>query len=253
MKIEHLLYRSKGFVKRNGSTILTCVGAAGVVATSVMAVKATPKAIALLEQAEEEKGEELTKLEKVNVAGPVYIPAVLMGTATIACVFGANVLNKRQQAALMSAYALLDNSYKEYKNKVEELYGEDANDNVTAAIVKDKYEDVDISVEEDKLLFYDLFSERYFESTMEKVLKAEMFVNQKISRWGGASLNDFYEELGIDPVDYGEFLGWSGGGLAEMYWDAWLDFDHKVVPLEDGMECRTIEFGYEPMYDYEYY
>ena len=111
------LYKSKVFLKKNGSTILTVAGGVGVVATSVMAVKATPKALYLLEQAKEEKGKELTKFEVVQVAGPVYIPSIIMGISTIACIFGANALNKRQQAALMSAYALLDNSYKEYYEK----------------------------------------------------------------------------------------------------------------------------------------
>ena len=101
-----LLQSSMLFLKKNASTILTCIGSAGVIATSVMAVKATPKALALLENAETEKGEGLTKIEKIKVVGPAYIPAVLIGASTIACIFGANILNQRQQAALMSAYAL---------------------------------------------------------------------------------------------------------------------------------------------------
>lgn len=83
--------------------------------TAVMAVKATPKALRLIEEAEKEKGKKLTKTETVKVAWTPYIPTVLVGASTIACIFGANVLNKRRQAALMSAYALLDSSYKEYK------------------------------------------------------------------------------------------------------------------------------------------
>ena len=112
------------FIKHNASTILTCVGAGGVVATAVMVAKESPKALSLLEYATEEKGEKLTKWEKVKIAGPVYIPAVITGTATIACIFGSNIISKHQQASLMSAYALLDNSYKEYKKKTDELYGE---------------------------------------------------------------------------------------------------------------------------------
>ena len=90
------------FLTRNASTILTFIGAGGVIATSVIAVKATPGALKLLERAKEEKGEDLTTLEKVKVAGPAYIPAVVTGASTIACIFGANVLNKRNQASLMS-------------------------------------------------------------------------------------------------------------------------------------------------------
>ena len=111
------------FIKKNAPTILTCIGAAGVIVTTVMAVKETPKALSLLEDAEEEKGEELTKWEKVKIAGPVYIPSIITGAATIACIFGSNVISKRQQATLTTAYALLDNSYKEYKKKVDEVYG----------------------------------------------------------------------------------------------------------------------------------
>lgn len=49
------------FVKRNPSTILTCLGGVVVVATKITAVKATPKALQLIEEAEKEKGEKLTK------------------------------------------------------------------------------------------------------------------------------------------------------------------------------------------------
>ena len=201
--MNKVIRQSQLFFKRNGATILTCVGAAGVVATTIMAVKATPTALVLLEQAEEEKGEELTGLEKVIVAGPAYIPTMITGASTIACIFGANVLNKHQQAALMSAYALLDNSYKDYKNKVEELYGEEANDRIRAEIAKDHYEEDDISLEdEDKQLFYDQFSERYFESTMADVIKAEYELNKMINVGFGAYLNYFYELLKIPTVDY---------------------------------------------------
>ena len=78
--MKGLLTQSKRFLKRNAPTILTGLGAFGVVATAVTAVRATPKAMQLIECAEEEKGEKLTVLETVQVAGPVYIPSVLTGT-----------------------------------------------------------------------------------------------------------------------------------------------------------------------------
>ena len=153
--MNKLLSQSKRFLKRNSSTILTCVGAAGVIATTITAVKATPKAMLLIQNAEEEKGEKLTKLEVVQVAGPVYIPSIMIGASTIACIFGANALNKRSQAALMSAYALVDNSFKEYKNKVSELYGEETDMRIREELAKDKYEESGIVAEDEKQLFYD--------------------------------------------------------------------------------------------------
>lgn len=252
--MSKLLNRSKMFVHRNASTILTCIGGVGVVLTAVVAVQATPKALKRLEQAKEQKNEELTKLEVVKVAGPVYIPAAVIGVSTIACIFGANTLNKRQQAALMSAYALLDNSYKDYKKKVEELYGEGADMHVMTEVAKDKYDAEDDEHDDDgKELYYDLFSERYFRATPETLIKAQYAVNRKIHMHGSACLNDFYEALDIEPVSYGGYLGWSSGTLMDVTWNDWLEFYHEKTEFEDGLECSMISMSLEPMYDYEYY
>lgn len=100
---------------RSSPTILTVVASVGVVTTTIMAVRATPKAIKILKEAELEKGEDLSKLEIIRAAGPIYIPSVLLGVSTIACIFGANALNQKKQASLMSAYAMLNESYKQYR------------------------------------------------------------------------------------------------------------------------------------------
>lgn len=251
--MNKLIVDSQLFLKRNSSTILTSIGAIGVVATSIMAVKATPKAIKLLEEAKEEKGENLTKLEKVKVAAPVYIPSILIGASSIACIFGANALNKRSQASLMSAYALLDNSYKEYKNKVNDIYGDDADSNIKHELVKDKYEENDISVDDDKMLFLEMISGRYFESTVEEVLLAEYHFNRNFALRGYASLNELYEFLNLPKTDYGDKLGWSMEAGDAFYGYSWVDFFHEKLEFDDGMECCVITMPFEPTPDYEGY
>lgn len=252
--MNKLVHQSTRFIKQNASTILTCVGGVGVVATSVMAVKATPKALQLLEAAEKEKGEKLTTLETFKVAGPVYIPSVVMGVTTLACIFGANALNKRQQASLMSAYALLDSSYKDYKKKVTELYGESTNHIVKTEVAKDKYEKTAVikSDEAEKQLFYDTFSNRYFESTMETVLKAEYEINKKITEFAGANVNEFYDWLGIPPIPSGDDYGWVDDVLMADTWSKWLTFLHTKVTLDEGLECTIIDYE-DPTYDFLYY
>ena len=252
--MNKLVHRSKLFVGKNASTILTCMGGMGVITTTILAVKATPKALKLLEKAKEEKRGDLTKTEIVKTAGPSYIPAIASGAATIACIFGANILNKRQQAAIMSAYALLDNSYKEYKKKTIELYGEEANDNVIAEIAKDKYEETDLENEDDgKVLFFDYFSERYFRSTIEDVQRAEYRINRNLVMRDYAYLNEFYEELGIDPIDSGYKYGWSSGTNYERYWQQWIDFTHKKFVTDDGLEGYIIQMQHEPILGFEDY
>lgn len=252
--MNKLLQYSKLFAKRNGSIILTCAGGAGVVLTSVMAVKATPKAMQLLEAAKEEKGEKLTRLEAIKIAGPSYIPAIVTGVSTIACIFGANVLNKRQQAAIMSAYALLDSTYKDYQKKVEELYGEDANDHVKGEIAKDKYVDDEVTLTDDnKQLFYDEYSGRYFESTTEDVIRAEYTLNCRLTDLNWVYLNEFYELLDIPTVDYGEYLAWSGSEIYDMQWSKQIDFVHKKVTMDDGLECYIISWSVDPTFGFEEY
>lgn len=236
----NLLNSSKIFLRRNSPTILTFLGAAGVVATSIAAAKATPKAMALLEKTKEEKGEELTKLEMVKVAGPAYIPAVAIGASTIACIFGANALNKKTQASIMSAYALLDTSYKQYKSKVKELYGENSDRNVKKEIAKDKFKDNDIHINNEKILFFDFYSLRYFESTERLVLKAENRVNELLKLYGRASLNDFYESLGMPTAYTGYELWWNVQKCPSV------EFTHDITTMDDGLECCVISMSVEP-------
>lgn len=137
--LHKLSRRTVGFVKHHSPTILTYLGVAGVAGTAIATAKATSKANELLAEARALKGEELTTTEKVQVAAPIYIPSVLLGTATVACIVGANILNKKTQASLISAYTMLDRSYKDYKAKVTELYGEEANNNIVDSMAKDAY------------------------------------------------------------------------------------------------------------------
>lgn len=107
------------------------------IGTAILTAQATTRANDILKAAEHENGEELTTLEKINYALPSYIPPILMGIGTITCIFGANAINKKYQASLLSAYTMLDSSYKEYKNKVSELYGKETDKIVEKEIEKD--------------------------------------------------------------------------------------------------------------------
>ena len=131
-------------LKRSTPTILTCLSAFGLVATTVSAVKATPKAMRLIEDAKQTDQYDLSKPEILCLTWKCYIPTVLIGTSTLACIFGANMLSRRQQAALSSAYALVSQSYKEYTDKVKELYGEETHKTIMEAIVREKCKDVSL-------------------------------------------------------------------------------------------------------------
>lgn len=250
--MNSLLNKSQMFLKKNSATILTCVGAAGVIATTVTAVRVTPKALALLENAKEEKGEELTKLEVVKIAGPVYIPSIVIGASTLACIFGANLLNTRRQASLMSAYALIDSGYKDYRKKVDELYGDEAGAQVRAEIAKDKYEEEpQHELDDDQRLYYDYYSKRYFEARPFDVQKAEYEVNRTLMMDDCVYLNDWYRAIDLEPLEHGSEFGWSTGVNMDAYWQTWIDFHHEKVVMDDGLECIIVSFRQEPYPDFD--
>lgn len=153
------------FFKRHANTILTIVSSFGVVSTATLSGMATYEAIKAIN-----KKEAKTKKEKFKVAAPIYIPTILSGVSTIACIISTNVLNRLQQASMASAYALLSNSYHEYRNKLKEIHGEEADLEVISNIASEKFPEKEIP--EGLELFYDQFSKRYFTMSMEDMVLA---------------------------------------------------------------------------------
>ena len=236
---------------RSSPTILTVVASVGVIVTTITAVRATPKAIKLLKEAEAEKGENLTKVEIIRVAGPSYIPSTLLGISTIVCIFGANALNQKKQASLMSAYAMLNESYKQYRKSAKIVYGEDADDKIHAEMAKDamvstydlgyQVYNMDMDAESERLLFYDLSSKKYFRTTMAAVLNAQYHVNRNLAIRGDCSLNEYLSFLGVEGIDGGDDIGWDITYMVEEMDCYWLDFDNYKSTLEDGLECIIID------------
>ena len=236
---------------RSSPTILTVVASVGVILTTITAVRATPKAVKLLKEAELEKGENLTKVEIIRVAGPSYIPSALLGISTIVCIFGANALNQKKQASLMSAYVMLNESYKQYRKSAKIVYGEDADDKIHVEMAKDamvatydwgyQVYNMDMDSESERLLFYDLSSKKYFRTTMAAVLNAQYHVNRNLAIRGDCSLNEYLSFLGVEGIDGGDDLGWDISYMVEEMDCYWLDFDNYKSTLEDGLECIMID------------
>lgn len=247
-------------MRNKTSTILSCLGATGVIITSALAIRATPKAYEKIkaDSRSNHNGDPYayTRKEAFLSAWHYYIPTTVIGASTIVCIFGANTLNKRQQASITSAYALLNQSFQEYKNKLKELYGEEAHQKIIDSIMIEKTDDVyihsigsmdcislsfDERDEKEHRLFYDSFSKRYFESTVAQVLEAEYHFNRNWILGSAIYINEWYTFLGIEGIEGGDSLGW--------FWCdeiAWIDFNHHKVTLEDGLEVYVIDIVYDP-------
>lgn len=239
-------------LQRSSPTILTVLGITGVVGTAVMAVRETPKALRLVKVKKDELNKEkLTPVELVRTTWKCYVPSVLIGVGTITCIVGIGVMDKRNQAALTSAYTMLNESYKQYRQAAKKVYGENADNKIHSEMAKDamvsSYDwgyqvyNMDMDPESERLLFYDLASKKYFNTTMAAVLNAQYHVNRNLSIKGDCSLNEYLSFLGVEGVDKGDEIGWDISYMIEEMECYWLDFDNCKTTLEDGLECIVID------------
>jgi hypothetical protein len=236
------------WLKKASPTILTILGAAGTVATAVMAVKATPDALKRKDDAQSEKGEEkLTLIEVVKAEAPAYIPAAAIGAGTLGCIFGANMLSRKQQATLASAYAMLNQMYGKYKGKVKSLFGEEGDHMVEKAIEQDDKDTLEDRPPWDEIqAFYFEPHGKFFERTMEQVFRAEYEANHCLIQNGHVSVNEFLDFLDLEHVSNGDMLGWNlyDGECFRGY--QWIDFSHRYFLTDDGLSVCSIEPLFEP-------
>lgn len=250
--MNNFLYNSKRFLKRNSSTILTCIGAAGVVATAIVSAKDTIKAVDIVKKKEEDNVK-LSKKEVIKLTAPAYIPTVVVGLSTIVCIFGSNILNKRTQASLASAYALLDKSYKNYRTKVKEICGEEHEKEVRNATAMIQYNDSkDCFNNKEKQLFFDFNGLQFFESTEEDVYNAEKAINKLLENNGCVSLGTFYELLGVKCIDEDYEIGWSNNTVRECGYDH-IVINHEKIQPDDGSEFIALTMLTEPVSDFMWF
>lgn len=234
------------WIKNNASTILSCAASVGVIGTAVLAVKAAPKAQRAKEQARQKKGSDLTVPETIKAETPSYIPTALAGTATIGCIFGANILDRRQQAALTAAYAALETAYQNYRQKSDEICGVGTSHVIDRAIEQEQIDKEEDEPPWDRVqTFYIQDHDEFFERTMQQVMQAEYHLNRNFILRGYVTFNEFLEFLFLPPVADGN-IGWDQFDGEAFYGYRWIDFDHRHYTTDDGLNVCAIEMPFGP-------
>ena len=236
------------FVSDNATTILTAIGASGVVATAIAAVASHKRAERDIWDAESEFTEKIDLKEKIRLTWHHYIPPVVIGGASIAAIIGSHTISKRRHAALVSLYALSEKALKEYQDKVKEKHGEEAHREIKEEIARDHVMSAPmvnspvIITGTGKHLIYDHLSSRYFRSTVSNIQAAVNEINRRCMTMNYATKNEFYALLGLDTVMYGDEEGWRV--------DTPLDVEFTTILTEDEEPCIAIEYHGLPVRDY---
>lgn len=269
-KVNKYFKMATRVLKKRSPEILTGFGIAGMVTTTVLAVKATPKALTLIQDAEIEKVDEqvkegkepdemvksLTPAEVVKVAWKPYIPAMLLGTASAACLIGANSVHARRHAALYSAYKLSETALTEYKDKVKEIVPEKKVKEIKQKLAEDKVDSIvkneDCKEQKAKVIvsndgdtwFVDPFTNGSFLCTETKIREAIVNLNYRLMDEMFVSLSDLYDELGLDHTQNSDEIGWciDDGKIRPDFSDAIVKNGKAYVVMDF---LRRPEYGYD--------
>lgn len=250
-KLTNFFKSTRTFLGKHSPEILTGIGVTGMITTTILAVKSTPKALILIEEKKKELGtNELTAIEVVKTAWKPYIPALALGIASASCIIGASAVNAKRNAALATAYAISERTLVRYRDKIIDTIGEKKEKEVREKIAQDEVDKNKVSnngvivTSKGNTLCRDAISGRYFRSDIDKIKKIVNELNRQMIYQNYISLNDFYYELGLDSVKNGSVLGWNlDSGLIEL--------DFSTCLAENDEPCVVIDYLVGPRYEFD--
>ena len=244
MNFTSAIRTAKSVITANSPVLLVGTAVAGVVTTGVLAAKAGYKARGILDEAQEKQTEPLTLQQKTQLTWLCYAAPAVTGASTIASVVGVHTIHTKRHAALAGLYAVTTTKLDDYRDKAEELLGtkktQELNNAVgQLAVDRDPVENHEVIIlDGGSELCYDEWSGRYFMGSVAKIEQAVQNINLQLLESGEASLNDFYDYLGLPPIPMGLRFGWSGAKIEGARFGA--------VTSKDGRPAISIWFHDEP-------
>ena len=244
-KIKDGLGLVRGLAVKKSPEILTGIGICGFVTTVAMTAKMAPKIDArhykydLLRENAARNGDveavkELKIEEAKELAGPCLAIAA-SGGLSIGCIIGAQHIQSKRLATVVTAYSLAEKTLDTYQKKLEERFGEEAREGLMQA-VSDKLAEDELPFDESysylpgedgKSLCYDRVTGRYFRADVSDIRNAESEVNKRLIDETIVRLGEFYYALGLDDSGFiCDGLGWDiSKGSMSVYFTSMLDKD----------------------------
>jgi hypothetical protein len=254
MDLSTLAHKAIFHLKKSSPTLLTATAIGGLAATAYFTAKGTIKAAEAIHEHETRHGVADDSRERakvhVQVAWRCYVPAAATATATVACIVGANRVGLRRAAAAQAGLFLAERTYSEYRAKVVEEFGQRKDDTIREGIAKDRVASTNPPSQEvlltgpGNVLSMELYTGRYFACDMETLRRANNTLNERLIRHDYASLDDFYDLIGLQPTSTSSEIGWKSTKMMEL--------NFTTVLSNDGRPCLAFEYNYtRPLYERE--
>lgn len=250
MNLSNLIDHAVSVIKANAPEILTALGVAGVATTSYLSAKAGYQHAVASEKSlkldEDMVVEEAPLKEKIKDNWRFYIPAAVSGAGTVACIIFASKGNAKRTAAAVTAYTVTEKAFTEYREKVAEQLKltEAKQQKALDAIAQDRVNanpppansNQIIVLGRDEQLFFEQYTGRYFRSSVENINRAVNEVNRWINTNRRATLNDFYNEIGLPATDDSGHQGWTDEELMAV--------SYSAVMTDDERTCMAFRYNY---------
>lgn len=262
-------------LKKHSPEILVVAGIAGTVVSAVLACKATTKVAEILDETKGTldtihdgmetgaiNGQEYTtedgKKDTVVVyaqtgmkLAKLYGPAIILGTLSITSILASNNILRKRNVALGATYAAIDKSFKEYRGRVIERFGEQVDTELKYGIKAKKFEEIEVdpetgkekkvkktvmiadpNLQSDYAVYFDSKSRNYETNPdyNRMFLKAQQaFANDKLQTRGHLFLNEVLDDLDLPRTPAGQIVGWTKDGP-----DGYVNF--RIVEVERETE-----------------
>lgn len=262
-------------LKKHSPEILVVAGIAGTVVSAVLACKATTKVAEILDETKGTldtihegmetgaiNGQEYTnedgKKDTVVVyaqtgmkLAKLYGPAIILGTLSVTSILASNNILRKRNVALGAAYAAIDKSFKEYRGRVIERFGEQVDTELKYGIKAKKFEEIEVdpetgkekkvkktvmvadpNLQSDYAVYFDSKSRNYetYPDYNRMFLKAQQaFANDKLQTRGHLFLNEVLDDLDLPRTPAGQIVGWTKDGP-----DGYVNF--RIVEVERETE-----------------
>lgn len=262
-------------LKKHSPEILVVAGIAGTVVSAVLACKATTKVAEILDETKGTldtihegmetgaiNGQEYTtedgKKDTVVVyaqtgmkLAKLYAPAIILGTLSITSILASNNILRKRNVALGAAYAAIDKSFKEYRGRVIERFGEQVDTELKYGIKAKKFDEIEVdpetgkekkvkktvmvadpNLQSDYAVYFDSKSRNYETNPdyNRMFLKAQQaFANDKLQTRGHLFLNEVLDDLDLPRTPAGQIVGWTKDGP-----DGYVNF--RIVEVERETE-----------------
>lgn len=271
---------------KHSPEILAGVGVVGVVGSLVMACKATTKLSDILDESKEQldkikevaadpayeekysqddakKDTTITYVQTAMKVTKLYAPSVILCASSLGCLLASNNILKKRNAALSAAYMTVDKSFKEYRKRVADRFGEEVEKEIRYNIKAEEITKVDEDGNEvtetvkvmdgtDDPNSYSDYA-RFFDESCAAwqndaeynltFLKAQQqYANDLLKAKGRLFLNEVYRMLGIDETKAGQVVGWVYNP-DNPTGDNFVDFGIYNMQRE---RVRAFVNGYEP-------